>query len=175
MKKLNKKGFTLIELLAVIIILGVLLLIAVPAVNKYIQQSRIKTYKTQLSKFVDAVTIEVNGYDNDDYSFSSEQYLVVPFVCIDLERGSNTKSPFSAYEPKKSYVVVTRDANGFNYQVAALDNTGFGTELVDADKAEVSSIGASASMPAISTTSGLSITIPGATGTAKVVSCDALK
>ena len=33
MKKMNKKGFTLIELLAVIIILGVLLLIAVPSVE----------------------------------------------------------------------------------------------------------------------------------------------
>ena len=39
MKGLNKKGFTLIELLAVIIILGVLLLIAVPSVSKYITNS----------------------------------------------------------------------------------------------------------------------------------------
>ena len=36
----NKKGFTLIELLAVIIILGILMIIAIPAVTSYIQSSR---------------------------------------------------------------------------------------------------------------------------------------
>ena len=40
MKKLNKKGFTLIELLAVIIILGVLMIIAIPSVTEYISSSR---------------------------------------------------------------------------------------------------------------------------------------
>ena len=40
MKKTNKKGFTLIELLAVIIILGVLMIIAIPSVTQYISNSR---------------------------------------------------------------------------------------------------------------------------------------
>ena len=44
--KNSKKGFTLIELLAVIIILGVLLLIAVPTVSKYIEDSRKNAYIT---------------------------------------------------------------------------------------------------------------------------------
>jgi len=42
MKK--KNGFTLIELLAVVIILGVLMIIAVSAVTKYINDSRKSTY-----------------------------------------------------------------------------------------------------------------------------------
>ena len=36
----NRKGFTLIELLAVILILGVIALIAIPSVNNVIRQSR---------------------------------------------------------------------------------------------------------------------------------------
>ena len=36
----NNKGFTLIELLAVIIILGILMIIAIPSVTKYITDSR---------------------------------------------------------------------------------------------------------------------------------------
>ncbi len=40
----NRKAFTLIELLAVIIILGILMIIAVPAVTKFITDSRKETY-----------------------------------------------------------------------------------------------------------------------------------
>ena len=105
MKKLNKKGFTLIELLAVIIILGVLLLIAVPSVSKYIQQSRMKTYNNNLSNLVGAVTNEVNTMDYDSpYTFKSTQILVVPFEKIELEKGSNTKSPFGLYSKYSSSV-----------------------------------------------------------------------
>ena len=35
---MNKKGFTLVELLAVIVILSIILVIAVPSVNRYIKQ-----------------------------------------------------------------------------------------------------------------------------------------
>lgn len=137
MKKLNKKGFTLIELLAVIIILGVLLLIAVPSVSKYIQQSREKTYVTNLSKIVDAVSTEVNSYSGD-YTFNTKEYLVVPIVCVELERGSSEKSPFSKYLPLQSYVVVTRnESNGFDYRVTALDETGYGVKLAKSDAASV--------------------------------------
>lgn len=44
MKK-NKKGFTLVELLAVIVILGVLLLVAVPAIQTVMRESREKAAK----------------------------------------------------------------------------------------------------------------------------------
>ena len=104
MKKINKKGFTLIELLAVIIILGVLLLIAVPSVSKYITQSRMNTYGTNLTRLVDAVSNEVNNYSGT-YSFRANEYLIVPLVCIDVEKGSNTKSPFGEYVPENSFFV----------------------------------------------------------------------
>jgi prepilin-type N-terminal cleavage/methylation domain-containing protein len=41
---MNKKGFTLIEVIAVIIIIGVLALVTVPAVARYITSSKNKTY-----------------------------------------------------------------------------------------------------------------------------------
>ena len=57
MKKVfkNKKGFTLIELLAVIVILGVIMVIAVPAVTKYIDKSRKDGVESSAKMYVDAV------------------------------------------------------------------------------------------------------------------------
>ena len=51
---MKKKGFTLVELLSVIVILSLVLVIAVPSVNKYIKQSKEKAYNTQISTIIEA-------------------------------------------------------------------------------------------------------------------------
>jgi len=49
-----KKGFTLAEVIAIIVILGVISLIAVPAVNKAIIESRQKAYNSQVEIILEA-------------------------------------------------------------------------------------------------------------------------
>ena len=53
MKK-NNEGFTLIELLAVIVILGILMIAAIPAISNAITKSRKDTYVTNAKKIIDA-------------------------------------------------------------------------------------------------------------------------
>lgn len=57
MKKLNAKGFTLIELLAVITIMGILMMVAIPTVSRTIENSRKDT-------FIDTAKSYINGAKN---------------------------------------------------------------------------------------------------------------
>lgn len=51
---MNKKGFTLTELIAVIVLLGVIALVAVPIVNETISKSKEKAHKEQINRIVSA-------------------------------------------------------------------------------------------------------------------------
>ena len=61
MKKMNSKGFTLIELLAVITIMGILMMVAIPTVSRTIENSRKDTFIDTMKSYV--------GYT--DHSFGS--------------------------------------------------------------------------------------------------------
>ena len=53
--KLNRKGFTLIELLAVITILGILMIVGIPAVQRTINNSRKDTFVDTAKEYANAV------------------------------------------------------------------------------------------------------------------------
>lgn len=50
-----KKGFTLIELLAVIVVLGIISVIVIPAIDRFIRNSANAAYDVQISSIIDAV------------------------------------------------------------------------------------------------------------------------
>ena len=72
MKKLNKKGFTLIELLAVITIMGILMLVAIPAVSRTIENSRRSTFANTAKSYINAVKNAVAA-DEFDYAVSGTE------------------------------------------------------------------------------------------------------
>ena len=51
---MNKKGFTLVEILAVISIIGILLLIIIPGVNKALKKGENVVYDVQLNNILNA-------------------------------------------------------------------------------------------------------------------------
>ena len=83
----NKKGFTLVELLAVIVILGILLLIAVPAVQNIIENSRNKAFESNAKLALQNVQQLVSL---EKVSGQSIPRCYIPLSSIEsqLERGS---------------------------------------------------------------------------------------
>lgn len=135
MKKMNKKGFTLIELLAVIIILGVLMIIAVPSVTEYISSSRKSAYIDTAYGFIDAVRTKVNAAEKLQFFDINTLYLVpvgnTNGVCVAVEKGG--KSPFSDFW-EYAYVGVTYTGESYNYYFVARDGSNQGINFVSDDE-----------------------------------------
>ena len=132
MKRLNKKGFTLIELLAVIIILGILMIIAIPSVTSYIQNSRKSAYVDTSVGYMDAVMKEVNSAKKLKL-YSTDTLYMIPVgheknkSCVTVESGG--QSPFSD-EWSYAYVGVTYDGKGYNYYFIGEDGAGQGIGML---------------------------------------------
>ncbi len=130
--KRNIKGFTLIELLAVIIILGVLMLIAIPSVTEYISSSRKSAFVDTASSYISTVRNRVNAGESLKFYDTATIYFVQvghdkTKSCVSLEKGG--ASPFNDTW-RHNYVAVTYDGNGYTYYYTAQDASGQGIALV---------------------------------------------
>ena len=109
----NKKGFTLIELLAVIVILGILMLIAIPAVTRYIEDSKKETFIKEVNSLVDTVRYGITSGD-PKYSMGNEITKTYTLKDIKLEKGKNTI--------KNGIVVVNIKDNTYEVKVTDEEN-----------------------------------------------------
>ena len=134
-KKKKTKAFTLIELLAVIIILGVLMIIAIPSVTTYISNSRKSSYIDTAKNIAGATRNLVNSGKLEMYDPTVTYYI--PVSCIKTENGS--KTPYGEFT--EAYVGVIYDGTGYNYYWISTDSSLQGVGNITAvDKLDVDSI-----------------------------------
>ena len=142
MKKMNKKGFTLIELLAVIIILGILMIIAIPSVTQYIQNSRKDALVTTAGKYIDAVVTKVTEAKKLKFFDENTLYLVPVGhedgkTCSALEKGG--ESPFNSTW-KYAYVGVVYKGDSYDYYFMGKDGSNQGIKFTKQDKIDEESV-----------------------------------
>jgi len=136
---MNKKGFTLIELLAVIVILGVILMIAIPKVSQYINRSKKDAYVDDGKQYIEAVRKEITA-ETYPAPINNSDATIITIDKIKMEKAQK-KSPFGGkYLYNKSYVVVINVGTGtypeYKYYYAAQDTKGYAIPLTAEDELE---------------------------------------
>ena len=125
-KRQKKKGFTLIELLAVIIILGILMIIAIPSVTSYINDSRKNAYVDTAKEIVSGTRNIVNEGSLGMYDTDTTFYIPAKYVNTE----NSLKSPYGEFTETSAYVGVIYDGKGYKYYWISSDDTGQGIPVV---------------------------------------------
>jgi len=124
MRRLNNKGFSFIEMLAVMTLLGILMVLAIPVISRIIVESRKQAY-------LDSVIIQKNTVEqaitvDKYYVYDKNTVYYFNYNMFD-EAKTKGKSPFGEW--KDCYVVVTFDGKVNHFYWTGMDDNGWKIDL----------------------------------------------
>lgn len=110
----NKKGFTLIELLATIVILGIIMIVAVPNVTGIIYRNRSNTYVEDAKKMVTLADYAIRGNNNKIVKPATDHCIVFSLQYLDNAEFEEPPNG-GKYQKMKSFVLVKKEGTKLVY------------------------------------------------------------
>ncbi|MGM9877589.1 MAG: type II secretion system protein [Bacilli bacterium] len=110
----NKNGFTLMELLGVIVILGLLVAISVPAVTKILNKSKINAIKIEENNLADASQLLINDFCDNPISSRYKEYCKPDSTDSNISNKSLIRK-LSSGDNYSYYYICLSDLKSLNY------------------------------------------------------------
>ena len=117
---MNKKGFTLIELLAVVIILGVVMMIAVPNVLSMLDRNKKTTFIEHAKTMITQAEYTLRKDTSIEYPANHQDMVIITLEYLNTD--DIKESPYNTfYSPSKSFVAIVNntenDVTEYQYYV----------------------------------------------------------
>ena len=118
--KSKERGFTLVELLAVIVILGIIAIVAVPNVVGILERNRASIYVEDAKKMVTNAEYKLRGNNIGIVKPTNGKCIIMNLAYLDNTEFDEAPNG-GEYLKDESYVVIKRNNNQYEYFVQLVE------------------------------------------------------
>lgn len=138
MRKLNKKAFTLVELLVAIVILGIVLVIAIPQITSLQKDNEVKKYEKYAESVVTSAKLYTDSYSKDMFGNNSSGCYKIPYADLSGKNlVKDIKINGATCNNSDTFVKVYKSSDNYYYDISIKCDDSEGREVYRKTVADV--------------------------------------